>query len=122
MPANFSYVLPGKLAGMEFPGSFESVDADLAFLRREGVGAVVSLTPKRLDPDELALHELAGLHLPIPDFTAPTQAQIDRFVRFVDEQVAAGRAVVAHCGAGQGRTGTMLACYLVREGWTPDDA
>ena len=30
-----------------------------------------------------------------------------------------GRAVLAHCHAGMGRTGTMLSCYLVADGADP---
>ncbi|EHH50422.1 hypothetical protein EGM_01252, partial [Macaca fascicularis] len=41
--------------------------------------------------------------------------QIDRFVQIVDEANARGEAVGVHCALGFGRTGTMLACYLVKE-------
>ncbi len=33
-----------------------------------------------------------------------------------------GRAVLVHCGGGYGRTGTMLACFLVSQGWGPEEA
>lgn len=64
------------------------------------------------------------------DETAPRQAQVDEFVAFVDEMLAQGgpcrepgrTAVLVHCGGGYGRTGTMLACYLVSRGWGAEGA
>uniref|UniRef100_A0A7N9CQH0 Dual specificity phosphatase 23 n=1 Tax=Macaca fascicularis TaxID=9541 RepID=A0A7N9CQH0_MACFA len=58
----------------------------------------------------LTLHRLR-----IPDFCPPAPDQIDRFVQIVDEANARGEAVGVHCALGFGRTGTMLACYLVKE-------
>jgi atypical dual specificity phosphatase len=45
--------------------------------------------------------------------------QATEFVRFVNEQRKAQRPVAVHCEAGLGRTGTMLALYLIAQG---DDA
>jgi len=42
--------------------------------------------------------------------------QADEVVRFVRDQRAAQRPVAVHCEAGIGRTGTMLAVYLIAEG------
>lgn len=54
--------------------------------------------------------------LPVPDGGAPTPEQATEFVRFVNEQRTAQRAVAVHCEAGLGRTGTMLAVYLIAQG------
>lgn len=122
MPQNFSFLLPGQLAGMACPGRDRPLEDDLAALAAQGVGAVVSLTERPLEPAALARHDLAGLHLPVRDFAPPTLEQIGSFVDFVDHQLAAERPVAVHCGMGRGRTGTMLACYLVRQGWAPAEA
>lgn len=122
MPGNFSFVIAGKLAGSSRPGRFGDPRSDLDELRGLGIGAVVSLTEEPLDPVALRDAGFRFMHLPIQDFEPPRAEQIDAFVAFVDSCLEEDRAVVTHCAAGYGRTGTMLACYLVSRGMHPDTA
>lgn len=113
----FRWQVPGKLAGMAHPSWMDqSEEAVIAFLKREGVGAIVSLTERPLPPGFLTAGGFEYLHLPVPDMEPPTQRQIAEFVGYVNRQVQQGKPVAAHCLAGRGRTGTMLACYLVSDG------
>ncbi len=114
--ARLYWILPGRLAGMAHPGQSDAV---LDGLREAGIGAIVTLTQRALSGEAVNKFGFEYLHLPVKDFCAPAPGQVERFVRFCDEQTAAGRAVAVHCRAGIGRTGVMLACYLVHLGEEP---
>ncbi len=94
--------------------------SDAGRLRAAGVTALVSLTrrPPFFDPPE----GVAILHLPVTDMTPPTQAQLVQAVRFLESVVDSGGRAAVHCVAGFGRTGTVLAAYLVAKGEDPDEA
>ena len=107
---------------MPLPGYRETLDNDLVFLAGEGVDLLVSLTEDALDPDQVQAHGMDPLHIPIEDFTAPEQDQIDEFVATVAERLDEREQVGVHCLGGLGRTGTMLATWFVVEGRTADEA
>ena len=126
---NFSWVIEGVLAGSAQLGGFDwtygssALDSrDLDSIGDEGIKAVVSLTTVPLDAEELAKREIRYLHLPVMDMRAPSIEVIERFVEFVNCSRKEGHPVLVHCGAGLGRTGTAIACYLVYEGMTGPDA
>ncbi|HOX07963.1 MAG TPA: dual specificity protein phosphatase family protein [Planctomycetota bacterium] len=117
---SFTVIVPGKLAVMSRPGLYGTLEEDLAFLRGNQIGAIVSLTTSPLQVDAVRAVGMEYLHEAIPDFTAPTPGQLDRIMDFIVRQAdAAGRMVLVHCGAGLGRSGTVAASYLVRQGWEP---
>ena len=106
-------------SALESDGAAAALDADLAWLREQGIGAVLTMTETPLDAEALARHGLEALHLPVEDMTAPTPEQFERALRFIDRHRIQGAPVVVHCLVGQGRTGVVLAAYLVRHGATP---
>jgi atypical dual specificity phosphatase len=93
----------------------DAIEDDLRALRRLGVGALLSLTENPLPLGAVERTGLVGLHMPVPDFTAPSPDQLRAALAFIDYHRADGTAVAVHCRAGQGRTGTVLAAYLIRE-------
>jgi protein-tyrosine phosphatase len=83
-------------------------------LRDLGVRAVLSMQAEHEDhyvgdPPERTLR------LQVPDFTAPTQAQLLEGVAFIAEAHGAHLPVFIHCHAGVGRAPIMAAAYLVAQ-------
>lgn len=114
MIVNFSWVIEARLAGFGLLAPL--TDSDLLALGQQGIDTVISLTE---EPAEIADgSDMRYLHLPIADMHAPSLQDIEQFVQFVD----AGQACAVHCRAGLGRTGTMLACYLIHQGTDWEDA
>ena len=52
-------------------------------------------------------------HIPVIDYTAPTLQQVKQAVAMISSCLDRNMPVAVHCVAGLGRTGTILACYLV---------
>jgi atypical dual specificity phosphatase len=91
-------------------------------LADHGVTVLINLHQRPHASAALVRHGLTELHLPVPDFTSPTPAQLEQGVAAIEGVISSGSRVAVHCGAGLGRTGTLLACYLVKRGLGPDEA
>lgn len=129
-------VLPPQVSGSlwlgSMPGRFESWDAFQAQAQRAQLELVVCLTPRselaELSP---AYHAAVvqgtvpfrWLNLPMPNFGVPEdQAVFRREVQRIAAALRQGDAVLLHCAAGMGRTGSTAACVLKALGLDTQEA
>ena len=117
MPSGFSWVDPPLLAALARPD-----ETDLVWLRQNGVQVVITLTEHPLPRQWVNDAGLMAVHIPVTDFTAPTGRQLRLAVETIDRAKESGMGVAVHCAAGRGRTGTVLAAYLVTKGMTAGEA
>ena len=118
LPWSASWIVDGKVLAGPYPRSARS----LTNLARAGIGLCINLHDRPLPADRLTALRMTELHLPVPDFTAPSPETLSQAVSAIDGEVASGRAVSVNCGWGYGRTGTVVACWLVSQGMAPSEA
>lgn len=116
LPRNFSWLEQAKVAGCARPES----EAELKAVRAQGVQAIVSLTGTPLNPELVSELGFDYLHSHISG--APTMQQLNEIVKLIEAKNAQSKPVLVHCAEGKGRTGTVLAAYLVYHGLRSDDA
>ena len=117
-PRRYDWIIEGKLAASSYPRD----DEHLRALHAAGVRALVTLHERPVDQDKLDALGIAAQHYPVQDFAAPSLDQIEAAIAFIKRKLAAEEGVAVHCAAGLGRTGTVIACYLVHEGYAPAEA
>jgi atypical dual specificity phosphatase len=116
-PTFFSWVREGRVAASGRPYSGRQVE----WLKRNGVSCILSLTEEPL-PGEWT-RGMEARHIPMRDHAAVSHSDMLLGAEYIASAVSKGGVVLVHCLAGKGRTGCVLAAYLmVSEGRTARQA
>ncbi len=138
-PRRAYWVVPHSILAGAYPGATNDDEHErrLRAIWETGVRTFVSL----LEPDETAhgvafkpyaavVERLAGdassmqcLRFPIPDLGVTSEQSMRGILDAIDASLDARRPVYVHCFGGIGRTGTVVACWLIRHGHaSPENA
>ena len=129
------WVQPGRLLAGEYPRNKDDASSrvKLRHLLEAGITSFFDLTEEGehgLKPYLPLLQEVSTdlcrvvdhRRYPIPDGGTPTSADMRRVLDELDAVLGEGQTVYVHCFGGIGRTGTVVGCYMVRQGMTGDAA
>ena len=123
-PTNFSWVIKNQLAGSGLPSSYKH----LQWLVKNGIRTVITI--REIPLSNIWVKQINSRNndvdfffLKTPDYGAPSSNELFEIVEYVDNQLGKNKPVLVHCAAGKGRTGTLLAAYVIKKnGLNPKDA
>jgi hypothetical protein len=120
---SFSFSLDGlqgktiRVAGLAGPhNNIQGVDATFEYLKEQAdVSIIIGLHESKDFTEQAQAYGLTYHYYPILDFVSYGSQFLQELVDIVREAAEKGEKVAVHCGAGNGRTGTVLAALKLYE-------
>ncbi len=125
-----NWIVPGRILALAGPTKKGyTIDDFTGFAERNNIRAMVRLNRRgyRVEAGRLQRHNLCHYEMYMPDGNIPSLKQIRKFYAIADgtwsssaAEATTGsarlpEALAVHCRAGLGRTGTMIATFLIKK-------
>ncbi|XP_069083862.1 dual specificity protein phosphatase CDC14B isoform X5 [Pleurodeles waltl] len=117
---DFNWIVPKKFLAFSGPHPKTKIEngyplhapeAYFPYFKKHNVTTIIRLNRKLYDAKRFTDANFEHHDLFFVDGSTPTDAIVKRFLNICEN---AGGAIAVHCKAGLGRTGTLIACYLMK--------
>lgn len=117
---DFNWIVPGKFLAFSGPhpkSKFENgyplhaPEAYFPYFRKHNITSIIRLNKKNYEAKRFTDAGFEHYDLFFIDGSTPSDSIVQRFLNICEN---ANGAIAVHCKAGLGRTGTLIACYIMK--------
>merc|ERR1712111_309160 len=111
LPRNFSWIIPGAIAGCAVPQS----EFEIISLVRNGITLLVTLSEEQLPHSSVqSIKDLNHKIISWKEFEDISTSELESILNCIEKEISSGGKVAIHCRMRRGRTGTLLAAFIMK--------